>query len=81
MTDVEGMEPLPESEIDRIHAEWENEFQGPENHGRLIVGTPGGQFDMFGSKPTDMDYQSGWDQQLNFILGGFGITKPAAMNG
>lgn len=76
--DVEGLQPLPRSEIERIHAEWENEFQGPENHGRLIVGMPGGRLDPWGGRPVDMDYQSGWEQLSSYLLGGFGITKPAA---
>lgn len=78
MDNMEGVEPLPEAEIERIHAEWEAEFQGVENHGKLIVGSPGGNFELFGPKPTDLDYQNGYEAQLNFLLGGFGITKPAA---
>ena len=71
--------PLPPEEIERIHAEWENEHAGPENVNKLIVCPPGGELDSFGNLPVDMDYQNGWDQLMNFILGGaFGITKPAA---
>lgn len=76
--EMEGAQPLPESEIERIHAEWENEWQGPENVGRIIVGTPGADLELLGTSPIDMDYQQGWDQLCSFILGGFGITKPAA---
>ncbi len=76
--EVEGQEPLREEEIERIHAEWENEFQGPENSGKIIVGTPGGRIENWGTSPKDMDYQSGWDQLVSFCLGGLGITKPAA---
>ncbi len=72
-------QPMPETEIDRIHAEFENEFQGPENHGKLIVGTPGYQLDEFGRAPAEMEYQAGWKQLMDFILGGgHGITAPAA---
>ncbi len=79
MAEFEGAQPLPEAELDRIHAEFENEHQGPENHGRLIVTPPGGRLDEFGSKAIDMDYPMGWEQLAGFILGGgFGITKPAA---
>lgn len=78
-TDIEGSQPLSEPEIERIHAEWENEQAGPENHGKLIVGTPGGKFEPWGASPRDMEYPTGWDQLTAFILGGaFGITKPAA---
>lgn len=78
-TDMEGSQPLPEEEIERIHAEWENEFQGPENAGKLIVGVPGGTVEEFGTRPVDMEYQAGWEQLTSFVLGGgFGITKPAA---
>lgn len=75
---VDGMQPLAEQEIARIHAEWESNFQGPENAGKLIVSTPGGRLDQFGAKPVDMDFQSGWEQLSSFCMGGFGITKPAA---
>jgi hypothetical protein len=72
-------QPLPDSEVDRIHVEFENDHQGPENHGRLIVGTPGYQLDEWGRAPNEMDYQASWDQLMNFILGGgHGISKPAA---
>lgn len=74
-----GEQPLPPEEIDRIHAEWENELQGPDNAGKLIVGTPGGELEQFGSTPKDMDYPQGWAQLLDFILGaGFGVNKAAA---
>lgn len=77
--EAEGMMPLPESEIQRIHAEWEANFQGVENHGKFIVGSPGGKIEEWGRSPRDMDYPAGWEQTTGFILGGgFGITKPAA---
>ena len=75
---MDGMQPLSEAEINRIHSEWEANFQGPENAGKLIVSTPGGRLDQFGGKPVEMDYQSGWEQLSSFCMGGFGITKPAA---
>ena len=79
LTDMEGSQPLPESEIERMHAEWEAQYQGSENHGKLIIGAPGGKLEEWGSRPVDMDYSVGWSQLLDFILGGgFGITKPAA---
>lgn len=78
MDEVEGMQQLPEEEIERIHAEWENSFSGPENHGRLIVGTPGGHLEEFGRSPVDMDYPNGWDQLISFNLAGMGMTKSVA---
>jgi phage portal protein BeeE len=78
MSRVEGMENLPQEEIDRIHVEWE-QYQGPENAGKLIVGAPGATLDEFGTRPVDMDYVESWDQLTSFVLGGgFGISKPAA---
>lgn len=75
----EGAQPLPDEEVQRIHAEWENDTAGAENHGKLIVGFPGGKFEPFGISPKEMDFVSSWEQVLSFILGGgFGITKPAA---
>lgn len=76
--EMEGAEPLPDEEIDRIRAEWEADFQGPENHGRLIVSPPGGRLDLFGMNPKDMDYQSGWEQLVSFVMAGYGISKTAA---
>ncbi len=71
--------PMPEAELDRIHAEFENDFQSPENAGRLIVTTGGFKLEPWGERAIDMDYPAGWEQILSFILGGgFGITKPAA---
>jgi phage portal protein BeeE len=77
--DSENAQPLPEEEIARIRAEMENTFQGSQNAGQFYVSTPGARLEPWGAKPIDMDYQSGWDQLVSFVLGaGFGITKPAA---
>lgn len=77
--DMEEAQPLPQAEVERIHAEWEENFASPENSGRLLVTTPGAKLDPWGQRPLDMDYPAGWDQLASFILGGvFGITKPAA---
>lgn len=78
MEDSDGMQPLPEPEIDRIRAEIESAFQGPENAGNLFVCAPGSRLEEFGTRPIDMDYQAGWEQLVGFVLGGYGITKPAA---
>lgn len=79
MDEVEGAEPWVEAEVDRVRAEFENAHQGPENAGNLFVAPPGGKLEQWGQRPLDMDYPSGWDQMMGFILGGgFGITKPAA---
>ncbi|HYF53881.1 MAG TPA: phage portal protein, partial [Salinarimonas sp.] len=76
--DMDGAQPLPEEEIERIRAEFEEDQMGPENAGRLYVSPPGGKLEQWGSRPIDMDYPRGWDQLTSYILGGFGITKPAA---
>ncbi len=76
--DQEGAQPLPDAEIDRIRSMIESAFMGPENVGGLFVPPPGYRMTEFGSRPIDMDYPNGWEQLLAFILGGFGITKPAA---
>lgn len=78
MDGMDGGEPLPETEILRIKAEFAEAHQGPENHGNLFVSSPGTRLDWFGALPKDMDYQSGWNQLVSFVLAGFGITKPAA---
>lgn len=77
----EGMEeaqPLPEEEIERIRSEFEESHQGPENAGNIFVTPPGGKLDQWGVRPAEMDYRNGWDQIVSFVLGGYGITKPAA---
>lgn len=77
--EMEGAQPLPWSEIERIKAEFENEMYGTENWSKLFVTTPGAKLEPFGTRPIDMDFQAGWEQVASFILGGgFGITKPAA---
>lgn len=77
-TDSEGSEPLPEEEVARIHAEFENEHYGPENSGRLFVATPGAKLEQWGASPKEMDYQNSWEQLMAFNLAGLGITKEAA---
>ena len=78
MTEFEGSEAFDDDEIERIRAMWE-EFQGPENHGALLIPPPGAKLDnSFGQRPIDMDWQQGWDQLAGFLMGGLGITKPAA---
>ena len=70
---------MVEEEIERIVTEFENNNQSPENAGKLFVSMPGARLDPWGGKPSDMDYQGGWEQLVGFVLGaGFGITRPAA---
>ncbi len=77
MSEIEGVDSLNDDEIERLQTMWE-EFQGPEAHGGLFIPPPGGKLDQFGQRPIDMDWQSGFDQLASLVLGGFGITKPAA---
>lgn len=78
LSEVDGSEPWVEAELERIRADIEATMQGPENHGQLLVPPPGGRLEPWGRAPIDMEYQAGWDQLVSFIMGGFGITKPAA---
>ena len=78
MDDMEGSFPLPEEEIDRIKAEFETSQMGPDNSGQLFVSYPGAKLEQWGNRPIDMEFQQGWDQLSSFLLGAFGITKPAA---
>ncbi len=75
---AEGAIALPEAEINRIVAIIEAAFMGPENAGQLFVSAPGYRLEEFGSRPIDMDYQSGWEQLLGYLMAGIGITKVAA---
>ncbi len=77
MEDVEGIQPLPYEEILRIKADFEETQMGPENFGQLFVAAPGSKLEEWGTRPLDMDYQSGWDQLVMFAMGaGFGTPKP-----
>jgi len=76
--EMEGMQPFTESEIERIKAEWENEFQGTENVGKLVVGAPGMKLEMLTNILRDMEYKDGWDQLVSFAMAGLGISKEAA---
>ncbi len=77
-SEMEGAQPFPEAELERMRAEIESAHQGPENNGNLFVPPPGAKLTEMGATPREMDYQSGWTQQLEFILAALGITKPAA---
>lgn len=76
--EMEEGTPLPEQEIERIRAEFEASWQGTENHGRLFVSAPGSKLETWGNSPKEMEFQQGWEQLVSFVLGGLGITKPAA---
>jgi phage portal protein BeeE len=78
MQEMENMQPLPTSEIDRIVAEFEAAFMGPENQGHLMIAPPGGKIEPWGTTAEEMGYKDGWDQLTAFCLGGIGITKPVA---
>ncbi len=76
MMEAEGMQPLPDHEIQRIKAEWESEFMGPEGWGKVLVGSPGCEIQLQ-QDTEEVDYYQGWEQLVSFVLGGFGITKEA----
>lgn len=78
LSEMEEGQPWTDEQIDRMRTEFENVFYGPENAGGIIVPPPGGKIEPWGANPVDMDYPQGWDQLTNFLLSGFGITKPAA---
>jgi phage portal protein BeeE len=77
-SDAEGAQQLPEPELERLKAEIEGIFFGPENAGGLLVPPPGCKLSDYGSTPKEMDYPQSWSQMVDFLLAGFGITKPAA---
>lgn len=78
LSEMEDGQPWTDEQIDRMRVEFENMFYGPENAGGIIVPPPGGKVEPWGANPIDMDYPQGWDQLTNFLLAGWGITKPAA---
>ena len=75
---MEGSQMLPPEEMERLRVEIENNFFGPENAGGLLAPPPGCSMTEWGMSPTEMDYPNSWAQMVDFILAGFGITKPAA---
>jgi phage portal protein BeeE len=78
-TEAEGAEVLDDAQIDQIRAMFESEHQGPENMGRLFVAYAGWKLEQFGTLPTEMAFEGGWEQLSAFILGGgFGISASAA---
>lgn len=78
LSDLDGMEPWVEAELERVRADFEIELQGPENAGKLFIPPPGGRLEPWGGRPVDMDYATGYEQETSTALAGFGITKPAA---
>lgn len=74
-----GTNELDDTEIERIRADFEAGHMGPENYGRLFVAYAGRKLENWGNPPSEMAFDSSWDQLSSFILGGgFGITKQAA---
>ena len=76
--EAEGTQPLDDAAVDRIIAQFEQNFMGAENSGKLLVSEPGWKLERFNTSPREMDHQAGWEQLSSFVLGGLGITKPAA---
>lgn len=72
------VQSLPEAEIERLIAEFESTMQGPDRMGQLYIAPGGSKLEPWGNTPDKMLYESGWDQLLSAILGGFGLTKPVA---
>ncbi len=78
MTSVEGAEPWQEAELERMMAEFENQHQGPENAGKIFIPPPGAKISELGKTGREMEYANSWKQLVDFVMAGFGITKPAA---
>lgn len=78
MDGMDGAQPLPEPEILRIKADFEETQMGPDNFGQLMVAAPGSKLEEWGTRPIDMEYQQGWEQLVSFAMAGFGTTKAAA---
>jgi Phage portal protein len=70
--------PIPEPELERIMAEFEQTVAGITNMGKLLVPPPGAELEPWGHTPDKMVYESGWDQMSGAILGAMGLTKAAA---
>lgn len=77
-TDTELTDGINVNEIDRIRGEFEAMFSGPENAGRLLIGTPGGKLEPWSARPLEMGYDESWRQLSEFLLALMGVTKPAA---
>lgn len=77
-TEMEGSQQMPAEEIERLKTELENMFFGPEQAGGVLAPPPGCKVSEYGLSPAEMDYPQSWSQMVDFLLAGFGITKPAA---
>ena len=77
LDEVEGADVMRKAEIERIRADFEATHQSPENVGKLYVAAPGSRLEPWGMAPAEMDYVAGWDQLVDFLMAGFGISKTA----
>jgi len=75
--DADVINPKPE-DIDRLRAQFEALFSGPENVARLLLCMPGTHLKPYSQVPKDMAWQEGWSQLTSFMLSAWGVTKSVA---
>ena len=71
--------PLTNEQRERLRAEFESRFSGPDAAGRLIITDPDADVVPFSSKPREMDFMNSARTTRDRILGCFGV--PAAVLG
>jgi hypothetical protein len=61
-----------------MEIQFANIWQGPQNAGRILFAPAGGQITKLSNTPSEMAYQEGWLQLLDFGLAAFGVNKAVA---
>lgn len=64
--------------IDRLRAQFRNQYGGVKNYGKGIVGTPGMKFNPLTRTPQEMDYPASAELIRDEVLALFGVPKVMA---
>lgn len=62
----------------RLEAQIQAVWQGPQNAGRVVVAPAGAEVNTWGHTPSEMAYESGWTQLLDFGLSVFSVNRGVA---
>lgn len=77
--ELDGETLLPDdAELARIRSQLQALYAGPMNAGKLMIPPPGAKINKYSTSPSEMAYQEGWAQVLDFVLASFGVPKAVA---
>lgn len=62
----------------RLRAQLEAIYAGPENVGKILFNPYGTSTSVLSGKPTDMAWQDGWSQLVDFVMAACGVPKSVA---